>query len=84
MPPSSAEPTIGDISMIGYLMFPKYKGAGFDFAVSHLSIAAWLDRISALPGWRPPYDLLRERSCGATSVTDIYSRAIFMRKNAQA
>ena len=51
------KPTIGDISTIGYLMFPKYE-AGFDFAVSHLSIAAWLDRISALPGWRPPYDLL--------------------------
>src|SRR5262249_29455717 len=50
-------PTIRGISMIGYLMFPKYE-AGFDFAVSHSSIAAWLDRISALPGWRPPYDLL--------------------------
>jgi glutathione S-transferase len=52
-----AKPTIGDISMIGYLMFPKHE-AGFDFAPSHPSIAAWLDRISALPGWRPPYDLL--------------------------
>jgi glutathione S-transferase len=51
------KPTIADISMIGYLMFPKYE-AGFDFAVSHPSIAAWLDGVSALPGWRPPYDLL--------------------------
>jgi glutathione S-transferase len=39
------KPTIADIS-------------SFDFAVSHPSIAAWLDGVSALPGWRPPYDLL--------------------------
>ena len=51
------KPTIADISMVGYLMFPKDE-AGFDFAVSHPSMAAWLDRVSALPGWRPPYDLL--------------------------
>jgi glutathione S-transferase len=51
------KPTIADISMIGYLTFPKYE-AGFDFAISHPSIAAWLERISALQGWRAPYDLL--------------------------
>ena len=50
-------PTVADISMIGYLMFPKQE-AGFDFAGTHPAIRAWLDRIAALPGWKAPYDLL--------------------------
>ena len=49
--------TIADLSMIGYLCFPKHE-AGYDFAVTHPAIAAWLARIAALPGWRAPYDLL--------------------------
>ena len=54
------QPTVADISMVGYLMFPKHE-AGYEFAKSHPSIAAWLDRVSALPGWRAPYDLLPGR-----------------------
>jgi glutathione S-transferase len=50
-------PTVADISMIGYLMFPKEE-AGFDFARTHPATRAWLERIAALPGWKPPYDLL--------------------------
>ena len=50
-------PTVADISMIGYLMFPNAE-AGFDFARTHPAIRAWLDRIAALPGWKAPYDLL--------------------------
>ena len=49
--------TVADISMIGYLMFPKEE-AGFDFARTHPSIRVWLDRMSALPGWKAPYELL--------------------------
>jgi glutathione S-transferase len=51
------EATIADISMVGYLLFPKHE-SGYDFTETHPSIAAWLSRIAALPGWRAPYDLL--------------------------
>ncbi len=50
-------PTIADLSMIGYLFFPKDE-SGYDFAASHPAIRAWLDRVAALPGWQAPYDLL--------------------------
>ena len=50
-------PTIADLSMIGYLLFPKEE-TGYDFAASHPAVQAWLDRVAALPGWRTPYDLL--------------------------
>jgi glutathione S-transferase len=50
-------PTVADISMIGYLLFPKDE-SGIDLANSHPAIQAWLDRIKALPGWMAPYDLL--------------------------
>jgi glutathione S-transferase len=50
-------PTIADISMIAYLHFPSDE-TGYDFKVSHPGINAWLQRVSALPGWRPAYDLL--------------------------
>ncbi|MBV9738458.1 MAG: glutathione S-transferase family protein [Hyphomicrobiales bacterium] len=49
--------TIADLSMIGYLLFPKEE-TGYDFAGSHPAIHAWLGRVTALPGWRAPYDLL--------------------------
>jgi glutathione S-transferase len=50
-------PTIADISMMAYLSFPKNE-AGYDLPTSHPSVAAWLSRMAALPGWRAPYDLL--------------------------
>ena len=43
--------------MVGYMMFPPEE-SGYDFAASHPAIHAWLDRVRALPGWQPPYDLL--------------------------
>jgi glutathione S-transferase len=49
--------TIADLSMCAYLSFPNDE-TGYDFAVSHPNIRAWLDRIATLPGWRSPYDLL--------------------------
>ena len=49
--------SIADLSMTGYLCFSKHE-AGYDLAASHPAIAAWLERIAALPGWRAPYDLL--------------------------
>jgi len=50
-------PTIADISMMAYLSFPKHE-AGYDLPASHPTIAAWLSRMAALPGWQAPYDLL--------------------------
>jgi glutathione S-transferase len=51
------KPTVADISMQAYLSYPSDE-TGYDFAVSHPAVHAWLQRIAALPGWRPAYDLL--------------------------
>jgi glutathione S-transferase len=52
-----ARPTIADISMCGYMYYPPEE-FGFDIAKEHPAIAAWLDRIKALPGWQHPYKLM--------------------------
>ncbi len=51
------QPTVADISMIGYLCFPPEE-SGYDLATSHPTVSAWIGRVAALPGWRSPYDLL--------------------------
>ena len=50
-------PTIADLSLVAYLYYPADE-FGFDIAGEHKNIAAWLDRIKALPGWKHPYDLM--------------------------
>ena len=50
-------PTIADISLVGYLYYPAEE-FGFDMAATYPNIAAWLERIKALPGWAHPYDLM--------------------------
>lgn len=50
-------PTIADFSLMAYLSFPRNE-TGYDFAVSHPAVSAWLSRMAALPGWQAPYDLL--------------------------
>jgi glutathione S-transferase len=50
-------PTIADLSLVAYLYFPPDE-FGFDIAAQHRNIAAWLERIKALPGWKHPYDLM--------------------------
>jgi glutathione S-transferase len=50
-------PTVADFSMMAYLSFPSDE-TGYDLAVSHPSVHAWLGRLAAIPGWRSPYDLL--------------------------
>jgi glutathione S-transferase len=52
-----ARPTIADLSLVAYLYYPAEE-FGFDIAGEHKNIAAWLDRIKALPGWKHPYDLM--------------------------
>lgn len=50
-----AAPSIADLSLCGYLYYPE--PFGFDRG-DWPAIAAWLDRIAALPGWCAPYDLM--------------------------
>lgn len=50
-------PTIADLSLCAYLYYPADE-FGFDIAAAHKNIAAWLDRIKALPRWAHPYDLM--------------------------
>lgn len=51
------EPTIADISMVGYLYYPADE-TGFDIGNDYPNIDGWLDRIRSLDGWRAPYDLM--------------------------
>uniref|UniRef100_UPI002FDEBC11 glutathione S-transferase family protein n=1 Tax=Tabrizicola sp. TaxID=2005166 RepID=UPI002FDEBC11 len=48
--------TIADLSCCSYLYYPEPYG--FD-RKDWPHIDAWLDRISALPGWKHPYDLMQ-------------------------
>jgi glutathione S-transferase len=50
-------PTIADVSMTAYLYYPAEE-FGFDIAKQHPAIAAWLERMTALPGWKHPYELM--------------------------
>ena len=50
-------PTIADLSLVAYLYYPAEE-FGFDIATNHKHIAAWLDRVRALPGWKHPYELM--------------------------
>lgn len=50
-------PTIADISLAGYLYYPADE-FGFDIAKDYPAIAAWCERIKALPGWKHPYELM--------------------------
>jgi glutathione S-transferase len=52
-----ARPTIADLSMVAYLYYPPEE-FGFDIAAGHKNIAAWLERVKALPGWKHPYELM--------------------------
>jgi glutathione S-transferase len=50
-------PTIADMSMSAYLVYPKEEH-GWDFAATHPNIAAWLDRVRAIDGYADPYSVL--------------------------
>jgi len=52
-----ARPSIADLSLCAYLYYPAEE-FGFDIAAAHKHIAAWLQRIKALPGWAHPYELM--------------------------
>ena len=50
-------PTIADVSLAGYLYYPPEE-FGFDIGKDHPAIAAWRERVKALPGWGHPYELM--------------------------
>jgi glutathione S-transferase len=50
-------PTIADLSMCAYLLYPNDEH-GYDFAATHPNIAAWLGRVRAIPGFKDPYEML--------------------------
>jgi glutathione S-transferase len=52
-----ATPTIADMSLCGYLFYPEEE-SGYQVAGRFENIAAWVERLHALPGWADPYDVL--------------------------
>jgi glutathione S-transferase len=49
--------TIVDFSMAGYVFYPPAE-TGFDIASAYPAIDAWRKRLAALPGWKPPYEMM--------------------------
>ena len=52
-----AAPTIADFSLSGYLFFPTAE-SGIDLAATYPNMAAWVERLKALPGWENPYTMM--------------------------
>lgn len=50
-------PTIVDFSMAGYVYYPAEE-TGFDLEAAFPALHAWRRRLAALPGWKPPYELM--------------------------
>jgi glutathione S-transferase len=50
-------PTLVDFSLVGYLYYPREE-TGFDLATAFPAIDAWRERVAALPGWKPPYEMM--------------------------
>jgi len=50
-------PTIADFSMIGYMFYPPEE-SGYDWPKTNPNLAAWIERMRALPGWKDPYELM--------------------------
>ena len=50
-------PTIADFSLAGYIYYPLEE-TSIDIELSFPAIHAWRKRVAALPGWKPPYELM--------------------------
>lgn len=50
-------PTIADFSLSGYLFYPVEE-SGYPVEGRYPNIAAWVQRLKAIPGWAHPYDVL--------------------------
>lgn len=51
------KPTIVDFSMAGYVYYPPEE-TGYNLEVAFPAVHAWRQRLAALPGWKPPYELM--------------------------
>ncbi|HWB44398.1 MAG TPA: glutathione S-transferase [Hyphomicrobiaceae bacterium] len=51
------KPTIADFSLVGYMFYPPEE-SGYDWPKTHPNLAAWIERMRALPGWKDPYELM--------------------------
>jgi glutathione S-transferase len=54
---AGVRPTVADLSICGYRFYPVEE-SGHDLCARFANVAAWLDRVQALPGWADPYDIL--------------------------
>jgi glutathione S-transferase len=43
--------------MAGYVYYPPEE-TGFDITADFPALHAWRQRLAALPGWKPPYELM--------------------------
>ena len=50
-------PTIVDFSLAGYVYYPADE-TGFDISAAFPAVHAWRERLAALPGWKPPYEMM--------------------------
>ena len=50
-------PTIADFSLAGYMFYPPEE-AGYDWPETNPNVAAWIERLRALRGWKDPYELM--------------------------
>jgi len=50
-------PSIVDFSLAGYVYYPDSEW-GYGWRDGHPHIAAWADRLAALPGWKGPYEMM--------------------------
>jgi glutathione S-transferase len=50
-------PTIADFSLAGYIYYPPEE-TGFDIAADYPAIDAWRNRLAAMKGWKPPYEMM--------------------------
>jgi glutathione S-transferase len=51
------KPTLADFSLAGYVFYPPEEG-GYEWAKVSPNLAAWMERVCALPGWKDPYALM--------------------------
>ncbi len=49
--------TIVDFSLAGYLYYPPEE-TGFDLAAAYPATDARRGQLAALPGWKPPYEMM--------------------------
>ncbi len=68
-------PTIVDFSMAGYMYYPPVE-TGFDIATDYPAVHAWRQRLAALPGWKPPYELMPVGSSPPVRVAQTASLAV--------